>query len=138
LWKHSGSAASEGALVDADLDPDADPFKPPPGSILVHCIHCGEEYESYRIEWRVFDRPDGRHGLCCCPIEGCDGAGFGFDIFPVDEEQAAELGIMMFSDDDDDEDFDSDDDDFGPDDPGPAAQPNSSDNPPSMDDDIPF
>jgi len=34
------------------LDPDRDPFHPPSISTLVHCIHCGEEYDSFRIEWR--------------------------------------------------------------------------------------
>ncbi len=68
-------------------DPANDPFGPPATSILVACVHCGEEYESYRIEWRIETDAGGkRHGFWCCPIEGCDGKGFGFDIFPVDPE----------------------------------------------------
>jgi hypothetical protein len=108
--------------MSTNLDPDADCFKPPPGSILVHCIHCDEEYESYRIEWRVTDGPDGPHGFWCCPIEGCGGAGFGFDIYPVDPEQAAQFGIMIFDDDEDsDEDYDDTSDPYpdSPDDPPP-------------------
>jgi hypothetical protein len=33
--------------MDTNLDPDADCFKPPPGSILVECIHCGEDYDEF-------------------------------------------------------------------------------------------
>jgi hypothetical protein len=117
-------------MEDNSLDPDSDPFKPPPGSVLVHCIHCGEEYESYRIEWRVYDEPDGRHGFWCCPIEECDGKGFGFDIFPIDREEAARFGIEIWDDEDgeDDEFHDEDWDD---------APPRSSDDPPP-DEDIPY
>lgn len=68
-------------------DPKGDPFHPPSISTLVGCLHCGEEYDSYRIEWRVFTDPDGsKHGFWCCPIDGCDGKGFGFDIHPVDAD----------------------------------------------------
>ena len=34
------------------LSPEGDPFGPPAIPTLVGCLHCGEEYESYRIEWR--------------------------------------------------------------------------------------
>jgi hypothetical protein len=41
------------------------------------------------------------------PIEGCDGKGFGFDIFPIDPDYRDENGDKMWSDDDeDDESFD--------------------------------
>lgn len=121
--------------MDRDLDPDADCFKPPPGSILVHCLHCGEEYESYRIEWRIFDGPDGKHGMWCCPIEGCDGAGFGFDIFPIDADDAEQFGMMIFDDDDEDDDQEED---FNLDEEDSAANPTSNDDPAGGDDDIPF
>jgi hypothetical protein len=87
------------------LNPDHDPFGPPPISTLVHCIHCDEEYDSYRIEWRVERGGDGHpHGFWCCPMPGCDGKGFGFDIFPVDPEYRDENGELMWCSDDDDED----------------------------------
>ena len=69
------------------LDPDADPFKPPAIPTEVGCLHCGEEYDSYLIEWRVETLADGsQRGFWCCPTPGCDGAGFGFDILPTDPE----------------------------------------------------
>jgi hypothetical protein len=92
------------------LNPDNDPFGPPAISTIVHCIHCGEEYDSYRIEWRVeHDADGGVHGFWCCPMPQCDGKGFGFDIFPVDPEYRDENGELMWcSDDDDDDDFEDD------------------------------
>jgi hypothetical protein len=78
------------------LDPQADPFKPPAIPTEVCCLHCGREYESYLIEWRVKRCHDGqRHGFWCCPTPGCDGAGFGFDLFPTDPEYIGEDGEPM-------------------------------------------
>lgn len=79
---------SDNGSSDYDpLDPDADYFHPPSISTLVGCLHCGEEYDSYRIVWRIETDADGNpHGFWCCPIEGCDGKGFGFDIHPVDSD----------------------------------------------------
>lgn len=98
------------------LDAELDPFRPPAISTLVHCIHCGEEYDSFRIEWRVEPDADGNpHGFWCCPMPDCGGMGFGFDIFPVDPEYRDENGQLMWcSDDEDDEtdagEFDGEDD----------------------------
>ncbi len=72
---------------DAPLNPEGDPFHPPSIPTLVGCLHCGQEYDSYRIEWRIRTQAGGKpFGMWCCPIDGCDGAGFGFDIFPVDPD----------------------------------------------------
>jgi hypothetical protein len=89
-------------IHDDDLPPEAlkDCMQPPEQPILVHCIHCGEEYDSWRIVWVPFTEeqmvrnaekgvhssPDKFTGMWCCPIEGCDGAGFLFDIYPVDPD----------------------------------------------------
>jgi len=90
-------------------DPTGDPFGPPPISTEVFCLHCGEEYDSYRIEWRVLDMEDGsKHGFWCCPIEGCDGKGFGFDIFPTDPEYRDENGEAMWTTDDEDDSYEED------------------------------
>jgi hypothetical protein len=96
------------------LNPANDPFGPPAISTVVHCIHCGEEYDSYKIEWRIERDDDGtQHGFWCCPMPGCDGKGFGFDIFPVDPDYRDENGELMWSGDDEDDDDDEDDFDFG-------------------------
>ena len=99
-------------MNEDSLNPDNDPFGPPAISTVVHCIHCGEEYDSYRIEWRVERDLDGQaHGFWCCPMPGCDGKGFGFDIFPVDPEYRDENGELMWCSDDEDEDDDEFEDD---------------------------
>ena len=86
--------------TDDALDPKGDPFYPPAIPTLVFCLHCQQEYDSYRIEWRVETDQDGRpHGFWCCPIENCDGKGFGFDIFPVDPDYRNEDGEKMWCDD---------------------------------------
>jgi hypothetical protein len=87
------------------LDADADPFRPPAIPTLVACLHCGQEYDSYRIEWRIKRTTDGRpHGFWCCPIPGCDGIGFGCDILPVDPTYRDERGGWM-GDDEESEEF---------------------------------
>jgi hypothetical protein len=94
-------------MAHDSLNPDNDPFAPPVISTIVHCIHCGEEFDSYRIEWRVEHDADGpAHGFWCCPMPGCDGKGFGFDIFPVDPDFRDENGELMWCSDGDE--FDDD------------------------------
>ena len=86
-------------------DPEGDPFYPPPIPTLVGCLHCGEEYDSYLIEWRTFTCEDGQqHGFWCCPTPGCDGKGFGFDIWPVDADYQDERGSFAWTSDADDSD----------------------------------
>jgi len=58
-----------------------DPFRPPPEACLVFCLHCQQVYSSDDIVWR---EEDGR-GFWCCPVPGCGGMGFGFDIHPVED-----------------------------------------------------
>lgn len=99
-------------MAHDSLNPDNDPFGPPTISTVVHCIHCGEEYDSYRIEWRIERDADGQaHGFWCCPTPGCGGMGFGFDIFPVDPDYRDENGELMWCsdvDELDDDDFEDD------------------------------
>src|SRR5437868_4184897 len=91
------------------LDPQSDPFRPPPTPTSVGCIHCGNEYDSSLIEWRVQTRPDGsQQGFWCCPVPGCDGMGFGFDILPTDPAYQDEHGGWIQDDDEeDDSDFET-------------------------------
>ena len=95
-------------MADYDAsDPNSDPFKPPAISTLVSCLHCGEEYDSYLIEWREETDANGRKsGFWCCPTPGCGGAGFGCDIFPIDPDYVDEDGNKMWSFDDEDEELD--------------------------------
>jgi hypothetical protein len=91
------------------LDASADPFRPPAIPTLVACLHCGQSYESYLIEWRVQTSHDSKpHGFWCCPVAGCDGKGFGFDILPVDPHYRDENGDPIW-----DEDESEDDDEGG-------------------------
>ena len=80
------------------LDPDRDPFRPPAVPTLVACLHCGQEYDSYRIEWRVEEAEGRAHGFWCCPVPGCGGRGFGCDILPVDPGYRDERGGWVYDD----------------------------------------
>lgn len=89
------------------LNPDTDVFRPPAIPTLVGCLHCGEAYDSYRIEWRILQSATGEpHGFWCCPIPGCDGKGFGFDILPVDPDYQDERGGWVRDSDEGDDEFD--------------------------------
>jgi hypothetical protein len=86
-------------MVYDPLDPQADPFHPPAIPTQVGCLHCGKEYESYLIEWRVETGPDGtQRGFWCCPTPGCGGCGFGFDILPTDPHYQDERGGWVWDD----------------------------------------
>ena len=95
------------------LSPEGDPFGPPAVPTLVACLHCGQEYDSYLIEWRIEQTPSGPHGFWCCPMPGCGGVGFGFDILPVDPNYQDERGGWVH-DDESDEDDSEPDSDFPP------------------------
>lgn len=91
----------------SNTPPEDDPMGPPKEPCEVCCIHCGNTYMSSEIRWQPdVDGPDG--GWWVCPIDGCDGAGFCFDIYPTDPEVARSHGVMMFSDDDEDDEFEDD------------------------------
>lgn len=59
-----------------------DCFRPPAEPVMVRCLHCGGEYWSSEIVWEAGDEG----GFWRCPVEGCNGAGFEFDIFPIDSQ----------------------------------------------------
>ncbi len=116
-------------------DPSSDPFSPPEVPTEVCCIHCGETYDSWQIEWRTATNQDGvEQGFWCCPMPGCDGMGFGFDILPTDPNYQDERGGWVHDDDSEDEDddielFDFDEDWLEADDVPPELR---------LTDDIPF
>lgn len=83
-------------------NPQDDSFRPPTIPVEVHCLHCDREYESYLIHWVEEERDGRKMGFWCCPTPGCDGKGFGFDIFPTDPEYRDEEGNLMWHDDDED------------------------------------
>ena len=121
------------------LDPDTDTFKPPAIPTEVGCLHCGLEYDSYLIEWRIETGADGTaHGFWCCPTPDCGGRGFGFDIFPTDPEYRNEQGDRMWVGGDEDE--DEEDDSYNEDtDPPPNPTGDSADRPGSEEEpDIPW
>ena len=90
-------------------DRRTDPFAPPELPTEVCCIHCGETYDSWQIEWRILSDPEGQEqGFWCCPMPGCDGMGFGFDILPTDPNYQDEHGGWIFDDVDEDEEWDED------------------------------
>jgi len=96
-------------LTDPDLPEEArlDCCGPPEESTLVHCLHCGQEYESYQMIWAPFDdeerserEPSGLEGFWSCPVEGCSGVGFTVDIWPVDPDYVdAETGEKYWHED---------------------------------------
>jgi hypothetical protein len=83
--------AGEPSDLDLPLDephepnPETDPVCPPKKNCVVVCLHCREQYDSYRIHWVEEPPVEGkRRSFWCCPIDGCDGKGFRFDIHPID------------------------------------------------------
>ena len=57
-----------------------DPFAPPNQNVEVQCIHCGAKYYAWEM---VFEKRFGsKLWRCRDPI--CDGAGYGFDILPLE------------------------------------------------------
>jgi hypothetical protein len=84
-------------LPDDEFEGPDDCFAPPEESIEVSCLHCGQVYQSDMIRW-ADEVIDGRKmGFWRCPTPDCDGAGFGFDIFPTDpswEDPTGRLHVM--------------------------------------------
>lgn len=80
--------------------------QPPAIPTLVACFCCGEEFDSWQLQWcegrSERELPTSMRnpksdttapsGCWCCPTEGCEGAGFLVDIWPVDPEWRDENG----------------------------------------------
>ena len=84
-------------MTEPELPKEAleDPFRPPEEPGMVRCLHCGQEYLSSQIVWC--------DGFWSCPVEGCGGAGYQFDIHPLDSS--------LWGDDEEDDDEDGDEED---------------------------
>jgi len=66
-----------------------DSLGPPEQSVLCKCWHCGEQYQSSKM---FYGHKEGivtlnNTPLWWCPTEDCDGAGFRFDIHPVENDR---------------------------------------------------
>ena len=80
-------------IMTSDNAPDKafnDVFSPVKGEKrLCECLHCGKQFTEDKLIWQAKKPPFiGGLGMPVwwCPTNGCDGAGLGFDIFPVDLE----------------------------------------------------
>lgn len=62
----------------------SDCHAPPKEPLLVHCIECGQEYESSRIWFDTTSATADLDGIWRCATPNCGGIGYGFDIFPAD------------------------------------------------------
>jgi len=83
--RHSGfDEPLDDGHEDLPRDP-RDPFAPPPVPVEVCCMQCGGVYESWQMIW-LDDPTLPGGGVWCCPVDGCDGIGYGFDIWPTDPQ----------------------------------------------------
>lgn len=94
----------EGECPEASDDSSRDSMAPPRVPCECSCLHCGRVFMS-DLMWfqRVIGDPSGFDGYWMCPTPNCGGAGFAFDIFPIDPDHPANEGWHSF---DDDEEFD--------------------------------
>lgn len=89
------AGAQEGA---GDPKEKRDPFGPPEQPCQCFCLHCRRTFMSDQIWFqKVRGARDGFEGFWMCPTPNCSGAGFTFDIFPVDPNHPANEG--WYSDD---------------------------------------
>jgi hypothetical protein len=90
-------ASDENPFHEPDKSPDdpaeSDSFGPPKEPCLCSCLHCGREFMSDGI-WYEKHVKNGVEimGFWRCPTPNCGGAGFTFDIFPIDPDHPANDG----------------------------------------------
>ncbi len=97
-----------------------DPMAPPAEPCECYCLHCRRTFTSDAM-WlqRVIGGRDGFDGFWMCPTPNCSGAGFTFDIFPIDPTHPANDG-WSYDDDDDEDAGDEEEDDLAQADGGDA------------------
>ncbi|MBV8780232.1 MAG: hypothetical protein JO353_02435 [Phycisphaerae bacterium] len=77
-----------------------DCFGPPAEPCLCFCLHCQREVMSDQMWFQPALKKNGKvDGFWMCPTPNCGGAGFGFDIFPVDPDHPANEGWHSTDDD---------------------------------------
>jgi hypothetical protein len=92
-------------MSDED-DETRDHMAPPKVPCLCWCLHCHRTFMSDQIWFqKVINDPAGFDGFWMCPTNNCGGAGYTFDIFPVDPNHPDNAGWHTF---DDEEEFDED------------------------------
>lgn len=65
--------------------PETDSFRPPRNNCIVVCLHCRQQYDSYKMQWlEVPTKSGATEGFWFCGTPGCSGKGFNCDIFPID------------------------------------------------------
>ncbi|HWE04122.1 MAG TPA: hypothetical protein VG326_17075 [Tepidisphaeraceae bacterium] len=121
VQRHSRDEGPDGDEEAWDAD-DArrqkDQFAPPMEPCECFCLHCRRTFKSDAIWFQKIK--GGRNdfdGFWMCPTPNCGGAGFTFDIFPVDPDHPANAGwfhdddisdqALPWDDDDDDDDDES-------------------------------
>ena len=95
---------------DDDPRRQLDPMAPPAEPCECHCIECGRRFPSAAIWFQpILNDPAGHQdGFWMCPTPNCGGAGFTFDIFPVDPDHPANAGWFGGDDVEDGIEFDDD------------------------------
>lgn len=69
-----------------------DPFAPPCVPVLVRCLHCDFVYMSSEMAYgKRFHSHD---SIWWCKNKTCDGGGFGFDIFPILQQENMSQGVI--------------------------------------------
>lgn len=61
-----------------------DPYCPPKKPVLARCDHCRMTYKTDRMIWGTKAGMRSIAPLWWCPTDGCDGAGYGFDVHKVE------------------------------------------------------
>jgi hypothetical protein len=115
LKRHPGDDDSGGSEQEWDAN-DArrqnDQFAPPMVACECFCLHCRRTFMSDAIWFqKIKGGRDAFDGFWMCPTSNCGGAGFTFDIFPVDPEHPANAGWFHTSDDAEELSWENDDDD---------------------------
>jgi hypothetical protein len=85
-----------------------DQFAPPMEPCECYCLHCHRTFMSDAIWFQKIKGGRGSlEGFWMCPTPNCGGAGFTFDIFPVDPDHPANAG-WFYTDDDEEIPWDDD------------------------------